>query len=184
LTLQDENEATLAMQRDIDDMDELLSTFLDFARGDAMDERAVVDPGRLLVELHDRWRASGSAVELVPPGPLPCITASPGALSRALENLVGNAIRYGGRARLSAAAEPRAIRLTVEDDGPGIPHGERQEAIKPFARLDSARNQDRGPGVGLGLAIAHDIARRHGGALRLSDSPVLGGLRADIVLPR
>jgi two-component system osmolarity sensor histidine kinase EnvZ len=184
LTLQDENEATVAMQRDIKDMEELLATFLDFARGDAMDERADVDPARLLGEVRDRWRASGNDVDVIADGPLPCITASPGALARALENLVANAVRYGSRARLSAAVGPRSIRLSVEDDGPGIPAGDRAEAMKPFARLDSARNQDRGPGVGLGLAIAHDIARRHGGRLSLSDSAALGGLKAEIVLPK
>lgn len=184
LTLQDETEGTPGMQRDIRDMEQLLATFLDFARGDVMDERASVDPERLLGEIRDRWRAAGSDVEFCRRDALPCITASPGALSRALENLVGNAVRYGTQARLSASVEKRTIRLTVEDDGPGIPKGERDEAVKPFARLDSARNQDRGPGVGLGLAIAHDIARRHGGSLRLSDSATLGGLKADLVLPR
>jgi two-component system osmolarity sensor histidine kinase EnvZ len=184
LTLQEENEATLAMQRDVKDMEELLATFLDFARADAMDERAEVDPARLLGGVRDRWLATGNDVELLANGPLPCITASPGALTRALENLVANAVRYGTRARLSGAAGPRSIRLTVEDDGPGIAIGDRAEALKPFARLDSARNQNRGPGVGLGLAIAHDIARRHGGRLSLSDSAELGGLKAEIVLPR
>jgi two-component system osmolarity sensor histidine kinase EnvZ len=78
----------------------------------------------------------------------------------------------------------RAIRFTVEDDGPGIPPERRAEALKPFARLDTARNQDKGSGVGLGLAIARDIAQRHGGSLTLGDSADLGGLRVDLVLPR
>ena len=60
----------------------------------------------------------------------------------------------------------------------------REEALKPFVRLDAARNQDKGSGVGLGLAITHDIARRHGGSLRLSDGQILGGLRCEIILPR
>ncbi len=76
------------------------------------------------------------------------------------------------------------MRFSVEDDGPGIAPDQREEALKPFSRLDIARNQDRGTGVGLGLAIAHDIARRHGGTLRLEHSEKLGGLRADLVLPR
>ena len=78
----------------------------------------------------------------------------------------------------------RAIRFTVEDDGPGIPPDRRAEALKPFARLDAARNQDKGSGVGLGLAIARDIAQRHGGSLTLGDSADMGGLRVDLVLPR
>jgi two-component system osmolarity sensor histidine kinase EnvZ len=117
------------------------------------------------------------------PGETPYVMASPASLSRALENLVGNAIRYGTRARLSVESTERCVRLSVEDDGPGIPTELREDALKPFARLDIARNQDSGPGVGLGLAIAHDIARRHGGSLRLSDSTDLGGLKIDLVLP-
>ena len=78
----------------------------------------------------------------------------------------------------------KALRIRVEDDGPGIPAELRAEAVKPFARLDPARNQNRGSGVGLGLAIVSDVARAHGGVLRLGDSDRLGGLSADIVIGR
>ncbi|MDP2737611.1 MAG: ATP-binding protein, partial [Pseudorhodobacter sp.] len=71
-----------------------------------------------------------------------------------------------------------------EDDGPGIPPGRRDEALRPFTRLDSARNQNSGSGVGLGLSIAADIARGHGGTLRLGESARLGGLKADLILAR
>jgi len=106
------------------------------------------------------------------------------ALRRALENLIGNALRFGDRARLGVQVSPRAVRFSLEDDGPGIPPGARDDAVRPFTRLDPSRNQDQGPGVGLGLAIVADIARSHGGTLRLVDSADLGGLRVDIVLPR
>jgi two-component system osmolarity sensor histidine kinase EnvZ len=108
----------------------------------------------------------------------------PLALRRALGNLIANALRHGTRAEVSATFGDRTIRITVEDDGPGIPTDQRDEAMRPFTRLDPARNQNRGGGVGLGLAIVADAARMHGGSLRLSDSARLGGLRADIVLPR
>ena len=78
----------------------------------------------------------------------------------------------------------KSLRLRVEDDGPGIPEERRAEAIRPFTRLDMARNQNRGGGVGLGLAISTDIARAHGGILRLGASERLGGLQADIVIAR
>jgi two-component system osmolarity sensor histidine kinase EnvZ len=105
------------------------------------------------------------------------------AIRRALENLIGNALAHGNRARVSLAFGDRTIRLSVEDDGPGIPPERREEAMRPFTRLDPSRNQDT-PGVGLGLAIVADIARSHGGSLRLLDSAALGGLRADLVLAR
>jgi two-component system osmolarity sensor histidine kinase EnvZ len=106
------------------------------------------------------------------------------AVRRALDNLIGNALRYGNRAEVSVSVMDRSVRFTVEDDGPGIPAGQRELAMRPFARLDAARNQNKGTGVGLGLAIAADIARQHGGVLRLGESARLGGLRADLVLAR
>jgi two-component system osmolarity sensor histidine kinase EnvZ len=106
------------------------------------------------------------------------------AMRRAVDNLISNAVRYGARAEVSVMLSDKTLRIRVEDDGPGIPENRRQEAARPFTRLDPARNQDQGGGVGLGLAIATDIARAHGGVLRLGESERLGGLRADIVIAR
>ena len=108
----------------------------------------------------------------------------PHAIVRALENLVGNALRYGHSCEMRISVTERAIRISVEDDGPGIPEDLREEALKPFSRLDKSRNQDRGTGVGLGLAIAQDIARRHGGSLFMGESERLGGLKIDLVMAR
>ncbi|WP_370231823.1 ATP-binding protein, partial [Cognatishimia sp.] len=88
----------------------------------------------------------------------------------------------GTRARVSLIASKRGYIIRVEDDGPGIPEDQREEAVKPFASLDAARNQNKVSGVGLGLSITADAARAHGGRLVLGDSPELGGLQADIVL--
>ena len=79
---------------------------------------------------------------------------------------------------------PRSFRIAVEDDGPGIPPDRREEALRPFVRLDPARNQDQGQGTGLGLAIADEIVRGHGGTLRLTQGQRLGGLRAEVTIPR
>jgi two-component system osmolarity sensor histidine kinase EnvZ len=106
------------------------------------------------------------------------------AFGRALDNLIGNALRYGKQVMVSAAAGDKSLTISVEDDGPGIAPDDRARAVRPFERLDDARNQDRGSGTGLGLAITSDIARRHGGTLRLGTSETLGGLKAEIVLPR
>ena len=125
-----------------------------------------------------------NAVELVPArgriGPMSLRTS---AIRRAVENLVSNALRYGTIARVSILKGGKSLTISVEDDGLGIPEDQHDEAMRPFSRLDPARNQDRGSGVGLGLAIVADAARAHGGTLRLGRSDELGGLRADIVLP-
>jgi two-component system osmolarity sensor histidine kinase EnvZ len=105
-------------------------------------------------------------------------------MRRAVDNLISNAVRYGTQAEVAVMLSDRTLRIRVEDDGPGIPEERRDEATRPFSRLDPARNQDKGGGVGLGLAIASDIARAHGGVLRLGESARLGGLRADIVIAR
>ena len=108
----------------------------------------------------------------------------PAAVTRALENLIGNAVRHGKNVRVSVALTERMLRYSVEDDGPGIPKDRRDEAMLPFSRLDGARDPNRGGGVGLGLSIAAEIARSDGGTLRLGESEALGGLKAELVLAR
>jgi len=108
----------------------------------------------------------------------------PMALRRALDNLIGNGLRYGSAVRVGVRVTERTVVFSVEDDGPGIPEARQDEAMRPFTRLDPARNQNRGSGVGLGLAIVADVARLHGGSLRLGQSEALGGLLAEIVIPR
>ncbi|SLN10800.1 ATP-binding protein [Pseudooctadecabacter jejudonensis] len=173
--------------RDVDDMQRLLDAFLDFARGDAEGEAEPVDPIALAQTILADAARMGQAVsagEMVADTSDVRVSLRPMAIRRAVENLIGNALRYAGEARLSVVVSPRAVVFCVEDDGPGIPADQREEALKPFARLDPARNQDKGTGVGLGLSIVSDIARAHGGSLRLGDSDDLGGLKAEIVLAR
>ncbi len=112
------------------------------------------------------------------------VSLRPLAIRRAMDNLVGNALRYGTKAEIGVSVTDRAVRFWVEDDGPGIPPERYDEALSPFVRLDPARNQDKGSGVGLGLSIVADIARTHGGVLRLGVSERLGGLKAELVLAR
>jgi two-component system osmolarity sensor histidine kinase EnvZ len=105
----------------------------------------------------------------------------PDAFKRCLTNLVANAQRYGGDISIEAICDAHFLTIHVDDDGPGIPADKREDAFRPFHRLDEARNQDEG-GTGLGLAIARDIARAHGGDVSLDSSP-LGGLRASVRVP-
>jgi two-component system osmolarity sensor histidine kinase EnvZ len=165
-------------------MEGLLDTFLDFARSEALDDPAEADPARLARDVVEDARRGGGAITYEGPQTAEPVNMRPKAIQRALVNLVSNALRYGDTAVLSVRLLDRALRFSVEDNGPGIPADRRGDAVLPFLRLDSARNQDRGSGVGLGLAIANDIAKRHGGTLRLGDSERLGGLRVDLILPR
>ncbi|MCH2163475.1 MAG: ATP-binding protein [Marinovum sp.] len=173
------------MQRDVVEMERMLQEFLDFARGDAnQSEPEPTDPRMLVQEIVNDAVRAGRDVSLSLVEGEGEVLLRPVAIRRALENLVVNATRYGTRAEVSVMLSERALRIRIEDDGPGIPVAEREAAMRPFVRLDSARNQDRGLGVGLGLAIASDIARSHGGVLRLGESLTLGGLTADIVIAR
>ena len=189
LSLMPEDDETEALSRDVAQMERMVNEFLAFARGDAMEEAVPVDPAALLSGLVDAAVRAGQNVSLgavdwpVPGGP-GLLRLRPDALSRALENLIGNAVRHGSRAEVSLITGERMLRFVVEDDGPGIPREQREEAMQPFRRLDSARNPNSGGGVGLGLAIAADIARSHGGALRLGESERLGGLRAELSVVR
>jgi two-component system osmolarity sensor histidine kinase EnvZ len=103
------------------------------------------------------------------------------AVRRCLGNLMGNAQRYARRVEVSASREGKFVTVHVDDDGPGIAPQSREDVFRPFFRLDEARNVDQG-GSGLGLSIARDIARSHGGDVLLGDSP-LGGLRASVRIP-
>ena len=184
LTMLEQGAEVEALKRDVEEMEQLLSTFLDFARGEALDDQVAADPVDLARQVADDARRGGGQVTLEAPERGTDVLLRPQAVRRALTNLVSNALRYGTEARIAVALVPGAVRFSVEDDGPGIPSDLREAALRPFTRLDIARNQDQGSGVGLGLAIASDIARRHGGSLTLGDSTRLGGLKIDLVLPR
>jgi len=173
-----------AMAQDVNDMERLISEFLAFARGAQEGEPEPTDPFALCEGIVEDFQRMGKQVRMVGRDGEGLVVFRAVAVKRAVENLVSNAVRYGNRADVSVQLTPRSLRIRVEDDGPGIPQSQREQAMKPFARLDEARNQNLGTGVGLGLSIALDIARAHGGTLRLGESQSLGGLSADIVIGR
>ena len=183
LSLMDEAEAE-PLVRDVEDMQRMLDGFLDFARGDADVAREEVDPAELLRACVEGAKRARMNVTLGAVQEGAIVRLGPIAVRRAVDNLIGNAVRYGSRAVVSMSLGERALVISVDDDGPGIPDDQREEARRAFTRLDPSRNQDLGGGVGLGLAITSDIARGHGGLLRLDHSDALGGLRADLVLAR
>lgn len=183
LSLLDSEEAE-PLERDVEDMQRLLDEFLSFARGASEGEPEEVDPIDMVQAIVEDSARGGNDVRMASVSGDGLVSLRHVGVKRAIENLIGNAVRYGTRAEVSVAVSDKFLRIRVEDDGPGIPEGEREEALKPFARLEPGRNQNKGTGVGLGLSIAADVARTHGGVLRLGDSERLGGLCADIVIAR
>ncbi|QPM89661.1 ATP-binding protein [Pseudooceanicola algae] len=179
-----DDEDRVPMERDIDEMQRMLDEFLSFARGTTEEVVQEVDPLSLIHAIVEDSRRAGQDVDLVHAEGAGRMPLRPLAIRRAVENLIGNAVRYGSHAEVSIDLSARSLRIRIEDDGPGIPPDRRGEAMKPFTRLEPSRNQNRGSGVGLGLSIAGDIARAHGGVLRLGESARLGGLQADLVIAR
>ena len=182
-----DDEDLRAMEADIAEMNRMVDAFLDYARDDA--QESPPQPVRVadFVDgvVADAQRA-GQQVSLrsLDGDVAGRATFRADMLRRALDNLLGNAARYGTRAELDATLGPRSLRIGIEDDGPGIPDDSLDAAMRPFTRLDPARGRNSGGGAGLGLAIAADVARAHGGQLRLGRGQRLGGLRAEIVIPR
>jgi two-component system osmolarity sensor histidine kinase EnvZ len=185
LSMLEDDEAEPLLQ-DVEEMQRMLDEFLDFAKGAAEGEPEKLDPHVLLRGAVAEAQRAGRDVTLLDAegDGTGTVRLRKTAILRAVDNLISNAVRYGARAEVSVLLTDKTLRIRVEDDGPGIPQARRAEAVRPFSRLDPARNQNKGSGVGLGLAIATDIARAHGGVLRLGTSDKLGGLRADIVIAR
>lgn len=172
---------TDALNADITEMEDMLNDYLDFARGEGGEKSELADLGTLVRDAAEAARRAhrGELNLLVPEGVL--LAVKKNALRRCVTNLIDNALKHGSLVTVSLDLDARFAAIHIDDDGPGIPPDLRDEALKPFRRLDEGRNLQAG-GVGLGLSIARDIARSHGGDILLSDSPS-GGLRATIRLP-
>lgn len=174
---------TQAMKADTIEMERMLNEYLDFARGEGGEASAVVDLTQLTAEAVDdgaRAHNAGSRITLSGTDIVP-VSVRRNALKRCLVNLIDNALKYGNRVEVRVGRAGRMAEIAIDDDGPGISEERREEAFRPFHRLDEGRNLQTG-GVGLGLAIARDIARNHGGDVRL-ESSARGGLRALVQLP-
>jgi two-component system osmolarity sensor histidine kinase EnvZ len=182
LSLLPDDEETEALLGDVSDMQRLIDEFLSFARGDAMEEPEATNPQELIRRIVDNAVRAGQPVTLGAQSGKGEVALRPAAVTRALENLIGNATRFGTQVRVGYALSGKTLRVTVEDNGPGIPEAQREDAVTPFLRLDAARDPNKGGGVGLGLAITQDVARSHGGRLILSKSGDMGGLKAEFVI--
>ena len=169
-----------AIKSDLAEMEHMIEEFLAFARGEGGEAVEDVDLSDLIRSVAEGAKRAGGALTVHAPDALPA-HLRPNAVKRGLANLVTNAAAHARNVKLTAVPlDGGGVDIHVDDDGPGIPEALYEEAFKPFSRLDEARNQNV-KGVGLGLAIARDVARSHGGDVTLSKS-LMGGLRATMRL--
>ena len=169
------------MASDIEEMDALIAQAMAYVRGEATPERReIFDLDALAADCASGFSETGGAVLFDGGGAL-AVEADPAALRRALANLIANAVKYGGSARVKAfALDGRAV-VTIEDDGPGLPEEELEAVFEPFHRAERSRSRETG-GAGLGLTVARQAARAHGGDVTLSNRSD-GGLLARLQLP-
>ncbi|WP_136254081.1 ATP-binding protein [Onishia niordana] len=175
---------------DIEELDGLIDEILTYAKlgndhaQGVLQEAELVDCRDLADNVVEALAPLHAKLVLrVMPGPPVEVVADPRYLQRALQNLVANACRHAnGEVRVSLGDDGQVARLDIEDDGPGVPVGEREEIFKPFARLDDSRTRRSG-GYGLGLSIVHKVMLWHGGSVMVDDSPRLGGARFSLLLP-
>jgi two-component system osmolarity sensor histidine kinase EnvZ len=176
----DSHPSVPGLKSDVSDMERMVDSYLAFVRGEGEELPVPIDLGRLIGDIAAARRREGDAVELETDGDL-VVPLRPQAAKRCFDNLIANAVRHGTKVEIKAARRGRSVEITIDDNGPGIPAHAREDVFKPFYRLDASRNVATG-GVGLGLTIARDFVRGHGGDVTLSDSP-LKGLRVRIKLP-
>ena len=168
------------LSADVSEMQRMVEGYLTFARGEGTEQPEPTDLTGLLREVAEQMRRDGAPIELVVDRDL-MIPLRKEAMRRCLTNLISNARRYGTQVAIHGRQNNGSVEIVIDDDGPGIPEARRSEVFRPFHRLDESRNPETG-GTGLGLTIARDVVRGHGGDLTLGESPA-GGLRARLWLP-
>lgn len=169
-----------ALKQDVVDMERMVDAYLAFARGEEGEQASENDIGKLLTEMVGEALRDGQQIDLhIEDSQM--LDLRPQSMKRCIANIIGNAGRYANNLSIRAGRRGPDYEIVFDDDGPGIPADKREEVFKPFYRLEESRNQATG-GVGLGMTIARDSARGHGGEVLLDDAPG-GGLRVRLVLP-
>jgi two-component system osmolarity sensor histidine kinase EnvZ len=165
---------------DVSEMERMIEGYLAFARGEGTEVSRPADLAALVEDAVAGARREGGRIEVVLSGDL-TLPLKAQAMSRCLANLIGNAVRYAAHVKVTARRGEEVAEVIIDDDGPGIPPEFRELVFKPFYRIEGSRNPKTG-GVGLGLTIARDVARGHGGNILLEEGP-MKGLRVRLLLP-
>jgi two-component system osmolarity sensor histidine kinase EnvZ len=180
LALLPESPETKELADDVADMQRMIEGYLAFARGEGDEEPVMADLSEILEDVAAGVRRDNAGLDLGWNGDM-TVELRPVAMKRCLTNIVSNALRYANHVKVEAVRGRTSMEVTVDDNGPGIPPERYEDVFRPFYRLDESRNADTG-GVGLGLSIARDVARSHGGDVTLAASP-FGGLRVIVRIP-
>ena len=178
LALLKQQDLAKKMGEDIEEMEKMLNEYLEFSRHQKTEETETVSMNAIIEEIIKNYNNKTIDVSIKENIK---INIRPNSIKRCLSNLIDNGTAYGEKVTISLAKENNNLLIHVDDNGPGIGEEEYQNVMKPFYRIDKSRGQNKS-GVGLGLSIANDIVRSHGGGILLSKSP-LGGLRVKISLP-
>jgi len=173
----EDNDAFMA---DVVEMQQMLEGYLAFARGEGGEESVAIDFSLLVSGIVAKFNALNYQISCRLDD-VPILYGRAQALNRAVTNIISNACHYAKKIEINLKQVNHRLELDIDDDGPGIPQDKREDVFKAFYRIEGSRNKQTG-GVGLGLSIARDVIRAHGGTIRLSDSP-LGGLKVEIKLP-
>jgi len=166
------------MGDDIEEMERMLNEYLEFAQYQKSEKTVLMNLNYVIKDIVKKYE--GKQINLFLEEN-PEIDIRPNSMKRCLINLIDNALAYGQKIEIFTKKMMNSMVILIDDDGPGIPESEHQNVLKPFYRIDKSRGQNK-LGVGLGLSIANDIIRSHGGNISLEKSP-LNGLRVKVSLP-
>ncbi len=180
LSMMEPDETTQMINQDITEMEQMLTGYLDFARGNEKEKIQKINLSDLMKTLTEKFERMGFPVTLHMEQEVE-FNGRAHELSRAFSNVLSNASHYASMAHINLGVREDRVQITIDDNGPGIPAKKRSEVFKPFYRMDSSRNKNTG-GVGLGMTITRDIILAHGGNIQLEESPSKG-LRVVITLP-
>ena len=186
LTLLKNEDEAKEMLEDVNSMQAMLDEFLIFAKTEAIEEPSKTDLAQLVERIVIRNKKQPQNIEFVIENNISnpvMIPLREIMFERAIQNIIENARNVSSKISIHLEVKKNFLQILIEDNGPGIDPNDRENALKPFTRLDQSRNQNNHSGVGLGLSIALDTVRGHGGNLTLESSQLLGGLKVKITLP-
>jgi two-component system osmolarity sensor histidine kinase EnvZ len=181
LALMEQNEDQIELTKDIAEMEKMIDGYLSFAKGEGsekIEELNIIDLSKNII---NKTKKNHEKIEFRTDCQTEFAKVRPQSFERCVGNILSNACRYGETIEVLLETDDRELKITIDDDGPGIPADKRDDVFRAFFRIDTSRNLDTG-GVGLGMSIAKDIATSHGGNITLDDSPI-GGLRVIISIP-